>query len=70
VTHGRRSDSQEWLTLRQIADELGIALSTLYNRRHRGEGPRAYTIGGRLRVRRADLNLWLETMADEPQDAA
>lgn len=70
MTHGRRGDSHEWLTLRQIADELGIALSTLYNRRHRGEGPRAYTIGGRLRVRRSDLDLWLETMADEPQGAA
>jgi excisionase family DNA binding protein len=61
--------TQEWLTWQQIADELDIALSTLYNRRRRGEGPRAYSIGGRLRVRRSDLDAWLETMADEPQGA-
>ena len=60
--------STEWLSFRQIAEELDIALRTLYNRRHRGEGPRAYVIGGRLRVRRSDLDTWLEAMADQLGD--
>ncbi len=60
--------STPWLSFQQIAEELDLALSTLYNRRHRGEGPRAYVLGGRLRVRRSDLDAWLEAMADQPND--
>ena len=56
--------SKDWLSFEDIADDLGIAVQTLYNRRSRGEGPRAHKIGNKLRVRRSDYNEWLELQAD------
>ncbi|MDQ3103704.1 MAG: helix-turn-helix domain-containing protein [Actinomycetota bacterium] len=59
----------EWLSLEQIADELCIPLRTLYAQRSRGVGPRGYRIGKHVRVRRADLEAWLERQSD-PAPAA
>lgn len=54
----------EWLSLEQIASELGIPLRTLYNRRSQGDGPRGYRIGKHVRVKRSDLDAWLEAQSD------
>jgi excisionase family DNA binding protein len=54
----------EWLSLQQISDELFIPLRTLYAMRSRGDGPKGYRIGGQVRVRRTDLEAWLEQRAD------
>ncbi len=56
--------ASEWLSLEQIADELGLPLRTLYARRSRGDGPRGYRIGKHVRVKRSDLETWLEQQAD------
>ncbi len=61
--------SVEWLSLEQIAEELGIPLRTLYAQRSRGIGPRGHRIGKHVRVRRSDLNTWLDAHAD-PEPAA
>jgi excisionase family DNA binding protein len=65
MTCTRRGSGPEWLSLKQIADELGLALRTIYNRRNRGDGPRAYRIGGKVRVKRSDLDAWLESQVDD-----
>ncbi len=54
----------EWLSLQQIAGEIGVPLASLYNQRSRGVGPRGYRIGRHIRVRRSDLNEWLEKQRD------
>lgn len=54
----------EWLSLKAVAAETRVALQTLYRLRCEGRGPRAYKIGGQVRVRREDLNAWIETGAD------
>lgn len=54
----------EWLSLEQIAEELGIPLRTLYNRRSQGDGPHGYRIGRHVRVKRADLDAWVESQSD------
>lgn len=59
----------EWLGLDQIADELGVPLRTMYAQRSKGIGPRGYKIGRHVRVRRSDLDAWLDQRAD-PQPAA
>jgi len=56
--------SVEWLSLEQIAEELGIPLRTLYAQRSRGIGPHGHRIGKHVRVRRSDLDAWLESHAD------
>jgi len=61
--------SDEWLSLEQIAEELGIPLRTLYAQRSRGIGPHGHRIGKHVRVRRNDLNTWVAEHAD-PEPAA
>ncbi len=62
--------STEWLSLEQIAEELAVPLRTLYARRSRGDGPSGYRIGKHVRVKRADLDAWIERQADTPTPAA
>ncbi len=64
-----REDRREWLSLEDISEELGVPLRTLYAQRSRGIGPRGYKLGKHVRVRRADLDAWLEQHAD-PAPAA
>ena len=65
-----RMDSEEkLLTLPQVADHLGVPLQTVYQWRTRGEGPRGIKVGRHVRVRRSDLNAWLDQHAD-PTPAA
>jgi excisionase family DNA binding protein len=61
--------ADEWLSLQQIADELGVPLRTLYAQRSKREGVPGYRIGKHVWVRRADLNAWLERQADRPVSA-
>jgi excisionase family DNA binding protein len=53
------------LTLPEVADYIGVPLQTLYGWRSRGEAPRGITCGRHVRVRRSDLERWLEEHADE-----
>jgi len=61
--------ASEWLSLQDISAEVGIPLATLYARRSRGDFARAYRIGKHVRVKRADLDVWLEAQADYPRPA-
>jgi len=63
------TSTDEWLSLQQIADELGVPLRTLYGQRSQGIGPRGYRLGKHVRVKRVDLDAWLAQHAD-PAPAA
>lgn len=52
------------MSLKEVADFLGVSVQTVYQWRYRNEGPPGYRIGGRVRYRRADLEVWLEEQAD------
>lgn len=67
---GEVTMSDEWLSLEQIAEELAVPLRTLYAQRSKGAGVPGYRIGKHVRVRRADLNTWLERQADQPRVGA
>lgn len=54
----------EWLSLEKIAEELDLPVGTLYSWRTRNLGPKGYKIGKHVRVKRADLDVWLEQQAD------
>lgn len=60
-------DRNEWLSLEQIAEELGVPLRTLYAQRSKGNGVPGYRIGKHIRVRRDDLDAWLTEQADRPR---
>lgn len=62
--------TDQWLSLEEIADELGVPVRTIYAWRTRSLGPRGYKIGKHIRVKRADLDAWLELQADQPRQSA
>lgn len=49
-----------YLTTGQVADYLSVPVSTLYQWRHRGIGPRAARVGRHLRYRLSDVDRWVE----------
>ncbi|MFI8911755.1 helix-turn-helix transcriptional regulator [Streptomyces sp. NPDC053513] len=59
--------AREMLTVPEICEELGISSSTFYDWRLKRRAPRCIKLpNGALRVRRVDLELWL----NEHEDAA
>jgi excisionase family DNA binding protein len=62
---GKKSFRDEMLTAQDLAELLHINITTIYDWRHRGTGPRAIRpAGGNLLFRRADVDTWLEQYAD------
>ena len=56
---------RDLLTVAEVCGELQIAQSTFYEWRTKGTGPRCIKLpNGQLRVRRGDLNTWLDTRED------
>ena len=57
--------SRDKLTVGEVCDDLQIAQSTFYEWRTKGTGPRCIKLpNGRLRVRRSDLETWLDARED------
>ncbi|WP_329117439.1 helix-turn-helix transcriptional regulator [Streptomyces sp. NBC_01465] len=53
------------LTLPEVCDELRISRSTFYDWRAKGRAPRCIKLpNGDLRIRRGDLNNWLDDRED------
>lgn len=55
--------ARELLTVAQVAQETGLAVKTLYNLRALGEGPPLFSLRGRLRCYRDDLDAWIAAQA-------
>lgn len=68
-THDHHKKGERLLTLPEVADYIGVPLQTLYAWRSRGDGPRGIRVGKHVRVRRDELERWLELHAD-PRPAA
>jgi excisionase family DNA binding protein len=56
--------AEQWQSLRDLAEEFDTPISTLYNLRSAGKGPRGYRIGRELRFRRSDVEEWLASRQD------
>lgn len=59
-----------WLSSQDLADELGVPVSTVYAWNYKGTGPRLYRLGRHVRYRRADVDAWIETQAVAPHPPA
>ena len=57
--------SERLMTLLEVSQLLGVPVATLYRWRHRGEGPSGSRIGRHVRYRRAAVEAWIETQADQ-----
>jgi len=57
--------SRDKLTVAEVCEDLQIAQSTSYEWRTKGTGPRCIKLpNGQLRVRRTDLEAWLDARED------
>lgn len=50
-----------YLSPADLAEEVGVPLTTVYAWRHQGAGPVAHKIGRHVRYARADVDAWLTT---------
>ncbi len=50
----------------ELADYLGVPLTTVYNWRVKGSGPKGYRVGKHVRFRLEDVTRWLEEHSDAP----
>jgi excisionase family DNA binding protein len=57
------------LKAQEVADGLGVPLTTLYAWRSTGKGPRGFRVGKYVRFKASDVDAWLERQAD-PAPAA
>lgn len=57
------------LNINELADYLGIPVSTIYDWRTNGKGSRAYRFGKRVMFGITDIRAWMDTMR-EPAGAA
>ena len=55
------------LDIGELADYLGIPVSTIYDWRTRGLGPRAYRCGKHLKFAVSDVRIWVEQQRDGAQ---
>lgn len=52
-----------WMTYEEALEELRVPRSTMRDWRREGRAPRFTKLpGGQLRIRREDLDAWLETL--------
>lgn len=57
------------LDIRELSGYLGVPISTIYDWRSRGVGPRAYRFGKHLKFAVTDVTEWIEAQCD-PAPAA
>ncbi len=54
----------ELLSPQDLASYLDVPLSTLYDWRWRGEGPKGFRAGKHIRYRRSDIEEWIQKQLD------
>ena len=54
----------ELLSPQDLADYLDVPVSTLYDWRWRGEGPKGFRAGKHIRYRRSDVEEWIQRQLD------
>lgn len=58
------------LDVKELADYLGVPVSTVYDWRTRDLGPRAYRFGKHLKFAVSDVRIWVEQQRDAEPPAA
>jgi excisionase family DNA binding protein len=56
--------AEKWVTIQELADELGVDVQTVYQWNHRGTAPRRYRFGGIVRYKRSDIDAWIDAHLD------
>ncbi|WP_102159222.1 helix-turn-helix domain-containing protein [Zhihengliuella halotolerans] len=56
--------------MKELADYLGVPVSTVYDWRTRGLGPHAFRFGKHLKFAVSDVRIWVEQQRDTEPPAA
>ena len=64
---GVRTDTtvRRLLSVDEVAEVLGVPVTTLYQWRHKGVGPVGLRVGRHLRYRAVDISEWIDRRAAE-----
>ena len=60
-----REPVEKLFTPQELAAYLDVPVSTLYDWRWRGEGPRGFRVGKHIRYRRSDVEQWIHQRLQE-----
>lgn len=62
-----RANTTVWrlLSVEEVAEVLGVPVSTLYQWRYKGVGPVGLRVGRHLRYRAVDVSAWIDRRAAE-----
>ena len=63
------SNSERWVSIGDLADELNVPVTTVYQWRSRGHGPRGAKFGRHVRFRRSDIDAWITQRLDPTESA-
>lgn len=63
------SEREQWIGIKDLASELDISLSTIYQWRAKGSGPRGARFGRHVRFHRADIDAWIAGRMDRDKAA-
>jgi excisionase family DNA binding protein len=56
--------NDEWMSVKELADWLGVEPQVLYNLRYAHGEPRGVRVGRQLRFRKSDVELWLRSLSE------
>ncbi|WP_120004369.1 helix-turn-helix transcriptional regulator [Nesterenkonia muleiensis] len=68
--HSSSQGLEPLLNINELADYLGVPVSTIYDWRTNGKGPRAYRFGKRIMFGVTDIHAWMDTMRESSPGAA
>ncbi len=57
-------EDRRLLSLQELAGYLGVPVTTCYQWRHKGAGPRGIRVGRYIRYRPDDVEKWLDRQTD------
>jgi excisionase family DNA binding protein len=60
LNRGEERASANLWSIEDVAEYLSVPVGTVYSRRKRRQGPKAYRVGRHLRFRSTDVEAWLE----------
>lgn len=63
-------EPERLLSVREVAEWLGLGEGTIYNLRSRGEGPPGFRVGGLVKYDRAEVSQWLQQQREHPREMA
>ena len=62
--HPKQAQRNDWMSVRELADWLGVEPHVVYNQRYLYGEPRAVRVGRELRFRRAEVERWLRSLPE------